>query len=75
MNGKNAIVSQPITVQIVGMKSVEELRENLQIVRNFKPMPQVEQDKLTAQCAAYDWTRYCAYHTPGYRDGDAWRMA
>jgi aryl-alcohol dehydrogenase-like predicted oxidoreductase len=68
-------LSQPITVQIVGMKSVEELRENLQIVRNFKPMPQAEQDKLTAQCAAHDWTRYCAYHTPGYRDGDAWRMA
>jgi hypothetical protein len=64
-------LSQPITVQIVGMKSVEELRENLDIVRRFQPMPLAEQDKLTAQCALFDATRYCM---PGYRDGDAWRV-
>jgi aryl-alcohol dehydrogenase-like predicted oxidoreductase len=68
-------LSQPITVQIVGMKSVEELRENLQIVRNLKPMPEAEQAKLTAQSASQDWTRYCAYRAPSYRDGDAGRMA
>lgn len=67
-------LSQPITVQIVGMKSVEELRENLDIVRRFKPMPQAEQEKLTAQCAMFDATRYCSYRMPEYRDGDAWRM-
>ena len=68
-------LSQPITVQIVGMNSVEQLRENLDIVRRFKPMSQAEQEKLTAQCALFDATRYCSYRVPGYRDGDAWRMA
>jgi aryl-alcohol dehydrogenase-like predicted oxidoreductase len=68
-------LSQPITVQIVGMKSVEELRENLDIVRRFKPMPKAEQEKLTARCALFDATRYCGYRAPGYRDGDTWRVA
>jgi aryl-alcohol dehydrogenase-like predicted oxidoreductase len=68
-------LSQPITVQIVGMNSVEQLRENLDIVRRFKPMSQSEQEKLTAQCALFDATRYCTYRVPGYRDGDALRVA
>jgi len=67
-------LSQPITVQIVGMKSVEELRENLAIVRRFKPMPKAEQEKLTAQCALFDATQYCSYRAPGYRDGAAGRV-
>jgi predicted aldo/keto reductase-like oxidoreductase len=68
-------LSQPLTVQIVGMNSVEQLRENLQIARDFTPMPQSEQNKLTAQLGGLDASRYCGYRQPGYRDGDAWRTA
>jgi aryl-alcohol dehydrogenase-like predicted oxidoreductase len=68
-------LSQPITVQIVGMKSVEELRENLGIVRRFRPMPKSEQERLTAQCTDREATLYCCYRQRGYRDGDAARQA
>ncbi len=68
-------LSQPLTVQIVGMNSAEQLRENLQIARAFTPMPQAEQEKLTAQCGGLETSRYCGYRQPGYRDGDSWRLA
>jgi predicted aldo/keto reductase-like oxidoreductase len=68
-------LSQPITVQVVGMNSLENLRDNLKIARAFKPMPPAEQAKLTAQCAGFNASRYCAYRAPGYCDGDAWRRA
>ncbi|MFO1487093.1 MAG: aldo/keto reductase [Verrucomicrobiota bacterium] len=68
-------LSQPLTVQIVGMNSVEQLRDNLEIARTFTPMPAEEQEKLTAQCGTPDTSHYCLYRRPGYCDGDATRLA
>jgi uncharacterized protein len=63
-------LSQPITVQIVGMSSLENVRENLETVRNFKPMSPSEMEKLTAQFAAPgEAARYAAYLRAGHRDG------
>jgi predicted aldo/keto reductase-like oxidoreductase len=68
-------LSQPLTVQIVGMNSLDNLRQNLQIARNFKPMSPAEMEKLTARCAGMDQgAYYCSYRRPGYRDGDAARI-
>jgi len=63
-------LTQPLTVQIVGMNSVEQLRANLQIARNFKPMTAAELEQLTARAATLDDpARYCCYRQPGYADG------
>jgi predicted aldo/keto reductase-like oxidoreductase len=63
-------MSQPITTQIVGMSSLQNLRDNLVIARDFTPMPQSEMDSLTTQFAAEDFLkRYARYTQPGYRDG------
>jgi uncharacterized protein len=65
------VLSHPITVQIVGMDSLEHLRENLQIARRFKPMTSAEMEKVIASCAALDTASYCRYRQPTYRDGAA----
>ncbi|MGN6555780.1 MAG: aldo/keto reductase [Verrucomicrobiota bacterium] len=63
-------LSHPITVQIVGMKSLQNLRENVEIARNFKPMPQGEMQELTTKMAMLNLNnRYTCYRQPGYRDG------
>ncbi|MBC8097223.1 MAG: aldo/keto reductase [Akkermansiaceae bacterium] len=63
-------LSHPITVQIVGMRSVQNLRDDLEIVRNFTPMTPSEMKELTVQMAAVNLNlRYTGYRQPGYRDG------
>jgi aryl-alcohol dehydrogenase-like predicted oxidoreductase len=63
-------LSHAITVQIVGMRSLENLRANLQTVRNFTPMSPAEMDALATQMAALNVDgRYACYQQPGYRDG------
>jgi predicted aldo/keto reductase-like oxidoreductase len=63
-------LSHQLTVQIVGMNSLENLRENLKIARDFKPMTPAEMEKVIAGCAPLDSARYCRYREPAYRDGD-----
>jgi aryl-alcohol dehydrogenase-like predicted oxidoreductase len=63
-------MSQPITTQIVGMKSLENLHDNLALVRNFTPMKPAEMEKLVAQLLTDNAAQgYAQYHLPGYRDG------
>jgi predicted aldo/keto reductase-like oxidoreductase len=64
-------MSQSITTQIVGMRSLQNLRDNLEIVRNFTPMSKDEMESLVAQCSSFETKRYCQYQQPGYCDGDA----
>jgi uncharacterized protein len=65
-------LSQSITTLIVGMNSLAQLRQNLKVVQNFRPMSPEEQKKLTARFASPDDTaRYCRYLQPGYHDGDS----
>ena len=65
-------LSQPLTVQILGMNSVDQLRTGLEIARAFKPMTTAEQERLTAHSGLLDDpARYCCYRQPGYRDGQA----
>jgi hypothetical protein len=57
---------------IVGINSVDQLRQNLKVAQDFKPMTADEQKKLTARFASpEDSARYCRYLQPGYCDGDS----
>ncbi len=63
-------LSHSITVQIVGMSSLQNLRDNLQIVKNFTPMSPADLDALATQMAALNGDlRYTCYRQAGYRDG------
>jgi len=62
-------LSHPITTQIVGMRSLQNLRDNLETVRNFTPMPKDEMEKLVAQVSALKVEESAQYQHPQYRDG------
>jgi len=62
-------LSHPITTQIVGMSSLQNLRDNLELVRNFTPMPPEEREKLVAEISSLRPDEYLAYRDPHYRDG------
>jgi len=63
-------LSQPITTQIVGMNSLQNLRDNLKLAQNFQPMPKDEMEKLVADLASANALQhYAQYHQPGYSDG------
>ena len=42
-------MSMPVAVQVVGMTSLEQVKQNVEIARNFKPMPAGEETKLLAR--------------------------
>ncbi len=44
-------MSLPVAVTIVGMDSLEVLRNNVAIARGFKPMTDVQMDAIRAKCA------------------------
>jgi aryl-alcohol dehydrogenase-like predicted oxidoreductase len=50
--GLRYAMSLPVAVTISGIESVEILRQNLAIARNFKPMAPEEMDTLRKRCAA-----------------------
>jgi hypothetical protein len=58
-----------ITTQIVGMRSLQNLRDNLETARNFTPMPKDEMEKLVAQVSTLNVENYVQYQHPQYRDG------
>jgi aryl-alcohol dehydrogenase-like predicted oxidoreductase len=62
-------LSHSITTQIVGMSSLQNLHDNLELVRNFTPMPKDEMEKLVAQISTLPPDEYFAYRHPRYRDG------
>lgn len=73
ITAQNAIrfsLSQPITSQVLGMSSLQNLHDNIAIASNFIPMPQAEMDHLTAGLSTEDILgRYAQYTHPDYRDG------
>jgi hypothetical protein len=42
-------LSQPISVQVVGLASMEHLNKALEIARSFKPMTETEQKTLSSR--------------------------
>ena len=64
-------LSHPVSCQIIGMKSVQNVRDNLAIARKFQPMTDAEMTSLVARVSSLDPARYARYSTPGYRDGRA----
>ncbi|MCX6895751.1 MAG: aldo/keto reductase [Verrucomicrobia bacterium] len=63
-------LSHPITTQIVGMNSLENLHANLATARNFKPLSEIEISDLVQQFATADnRMRFANYTHPDYRDG------
>ena len=39
-------LSQPVTTQVIGVTSMEQLKQDIAIARNFQPMSEAEQDAL-----------------------------
>ena len=63
-------LSHPVTTQIVGMSSLQNLRDNLAVARDFVPMPKAEMEALVAGLSVDNATRkFALYQLPGYRDG------
>ncbi len=50
--GLRYAMSLPVTVTISGMDSIDVLKQNLEILRNFKPMSEPEMAELRKRCAA-----------------------
>lgn len=42
-------LSQPVSSQVVGMTSMDELMKNIELARNFSPMPEAEKSRLLAR--------------------------
>ena len=42
-------LSQPVSTLVVGMRSMDELKQNAAVARAFSPMPEDEQQTLRAQ--------------------------
>jgi aryl-alcohol dehydrogenase-like predicted oxidoreductase len=42
-------LSQPVASQVVGMTTMDQLKQNVALARDFKPMPQAEQTALAAR--------------------------
>lgn len=42
----------PVAACVVGMPKVEMLRENIQVARDFKPLPETERDQIRSSVAA-----------------------
>src|SRR5229473_1785162 len=42
-------LSLPVSTQVVGMTSMENLKQNVRIARNFQPMPAAEKAALLAR--------------------------
>ena len=59
-------LSQPIDTLVSGMDSMEVLHENLEIVRNFQPLTQREQDELLQRVAPYATAGYLEYYKTGW---------
>ncbi len=69
-------LSLPVTTVVSGVKSVEHLRQNLQVVKDFKPMTPAEMTALEKRCLpATDANQYQSYRQwLSYRDGDSSRL-
>src|SRR6185503_8347642 len=42
-------LSQPVSVQIVGMTSIEQLKKNIEVARHFQPLTPDEKTRLLAR--------------------------
>jgi aryl-alcohol dehydrogenase-like predicted oxidoreductase len=67
--------SQPVSVQIVGMTSVEQLKKNVAVARSFKPMGAEERTKLLARVKEIAGDgRFEIFKTQNDFDADIHRM-
>ncbi len=54
---------------VVGMDSVQVVRSNIEILRNFTPMTTAEQSEMTARLSPFFNSGNLEWSRPGYRDG------
>jgi predicted aldo/keto reductase-like oxidoreductase len=59
-------LSKPIDTLVSGVDSVEFLHENLEIVRNFQPLTQQEQEGLLKRVAPFAEQGYLEYYKTGW---------
>ena len=65
-------LSQPISVLVCGIESLEDLEQDLAIARDFTPMTQTEQDELRARIlphagdGRYEWFKTTQYYDSKY---------
>ncbi|MGI8741910.1 MAG: hypothetical protein ACR2NN_04950 [Bryobacteraceae bacterium] len=50
--GLHYAMSLPVATTISGIDSIDVLRQNLEVARGFKPMPQTEMQRLRDRCRA-----------------------
>lgn len=63
-------LSQPVSVQVVGIASMEHLKDIVQVARNFQPMSQAQQQQVVAKVReAQGDGRYELYKTSKRYDG------
>jgi predicted aldo/keto reductase-like oxidoreductase len=62
------VLSQPISVLVCGMESMENLEQDLAIAREFTPMTETEQDELRARVlphagdGRYEWFKTTQFY-------------
>lgn len=63
------VLSLPVAAIVSGMESREVLRQNLDIVRRFRPMPEAERAALRSRVAQYADGRYELFKSSDRYDG------
>lgn len=64
-----ALTLDHITSAVVGTDSMNVLKENLDTIRNFKPLPQEKMDELHVKLSPFYKHKNLAWMQPGYVDG------
>lgn len=58
-----------VSAAVIGTDSLDILKKNIELVRNFKPMSSKEMMKISVTMAAFFKSKSLDWMQPGYRDG------
>ncbi len=64
-----ALSLEHITSAVVGTDSLDVLKENIETIKNFKPLPQQKMDELHVKLSPFYNHKNLAWMQPGYVDG------
>jgi hypothetical protein len=59
-----------VTAAVIGTDSVEVVKKNIEILKNFKPLEAQEMQKIRADLGPFFEHKNLPWMQPGYRDGD-----
>ena len=64
-----ALTLEHITTAVIGTDSLEILQKNIEIIKNFEPLPQDEMEQMRVALAPYYQHRNLVWMQPEYVDG------